>query len=107
MNFYLLAAYYYHYFLICSVRITKSAFASTLFVLLTKHFQFLSSFLNKCSFLQVTMYHWDLPQPLQDFGGWANVYMVDFFEDYARLLYKLFGDRVSETSLTPTVTVSL
>jgi len=53
------------------------------------------------------MYHWDLPQPLQDFGGWANVYMVDFFEDYARLLYKLFGDRVSETSLTPTVTVSL
>jgi beta-glucosidase/6-phospho-beta-glucosidase/beta-galactosidase len=48
--------------------------------------------------LQVTIYHWDLPQPLQDFGGWANVYMVDFFEDYARLLYKLFGDRVSESS---------
>jgi beta-glucosidase/6-phospho-beta-glucosidase/beta-galactosidase len=44
------------------------------------------------------MYHWDLPQPLQDLGGWANVYMVDCFEDYARLLYKLFGDRVSESS---------
>jgi len=43
------------------------------------------------------MYHWDLPQPLQDFGGWANIYMADFFEDYARLLYKLFGDRVSES----------
>jgi beta-glucosidase/6-phospho-beta-glucosidase/beta-galactosidase len=41
------------------------------------------------------MYHWDLPQPLQDFGGWANVYIADFFEDYAGLLYKLFGDRVS------------
>lgn len=42
----------------------------------------------------VTMYHWDLPQELQDLGGWANIYMVECFEDYTRLLYKLFGDRV-------------
>ncbi|PNF23655.1 hypothetical protein B7P43_G02475 [Cryptotermes secundus] len=42
----------------------------------------------------VTMYHWDLPQALQNLGGWTNIYMVECFEDYARLLYKLFGDRV-------------
>jgi beta-glucosidase/6-phospho-beta-glucosidase/beta-galactosidase len=41
------------------------------------------------------MYHWDLPQELQDLGGWANIYIAECFEDYARLLYKFFGDRVS------------
>jgi hypothetical protein len=42
------------------------------------------------------MYHWDLPQPLQDIGGWANDSIADFFKDYARLLYRFFGDRVSD-----------
>ncbi|KAJ9583081.1 hypothetical protein L9F63_022570, partial [Diploptera punctata] len=42
----------------------------------------------------VVMYHWDLPQKLQDLGGWANPIMVDFFEDYARILYENFGDKV-------------
>jgi beta-glucosidase/6-phospho-beta-glucosidase/beta-galactosidase len=42
------------------------------------------------------MYHWDLPQSLEDIGGWANVSIADYFEDYSRLLYKRFGDRVSD-----------
>lgn len=43
----------------------------------------------------VTMYHWDLPQRLQDLGGWANRYIIDYFEQYAWALYERYADRVS------------
>ncbi|MDZ7706205.1 MAG: GH1 family beta-glucosidase [Trueperaceae bacterium] len=42
-----------------------------------------------------TLYHWDLPQPLQDQMGWANRAVVDAFVRYADVVTKRLGDRVS------------
>jgi beta-glucosidase len=41
-----------------------------------------------------TLYHWDLPQPLQDAGGWANRDTVAHFCDYARAVLDALGDAV-------------
>ncbi len=42
----------------------------------------------------VTLNHWDLPQALQEAGGWPNRQMVEWFGDYARLIFDRLGDRV-------------
>lgn len=42
----------------------------------------------------VTMYHWDLPQCLQDRGGWANRDILEWFREYVKVLYAELGERV-------------
>ncbi|MGH3510214.1 MAG: GH1 family beta-glucosidase [Nocardioidaceae bacterium] len=42
----------------------------------------------------MTLYHWDLPQVLQDAGGWVGRDVVDRFVDFAQLLGKELGDRL-------------
>jgi beta-glucosidase len=43
-----------------------------------------------------TLYHWDLPQALQDKGGWTNRDIVKAFADYSTALVEHFGDRVKK-----------
>ncbi|XP_061055480.1 lactase/phlorizin hydrolase [Eubalaena glacialis] len=43
---------------------------------------------------QVTIYHWDLPQALQDVGGWENETVVQRFKEYADVLFQRLGDKV-------------
>ncbi|MGH3431875.1 MAG: GH1 family beta-glucosidase [Thermocrispum sp.] len=43
-----------------------------------------------------TLYHWDLPQALQDAGGWPSRDTALRFADYASTVYRALGDRVSD-----------
>jgi beta-glucosidase len=42
----------------------------------------------------VTLYHWDLPQPLEDNGGWSERSIVDRFCHFADIMSTRLGDRV-------------
>lgn len=43
----------------------------------------------------ITVYHWDLPQHLQDlYGGWESREIIDDFNNYCVTLYKRFGHKV-------------
>ncbi|XP_042489608.1 beta-glucosidase 12-like [Macadamia integrifolia] len=43
----------------------------------------------------VTLFHWDIPQALdEEYGGFLSPQIIDDFQDYAELCFKEFGDRV-------------
>lgn len=42
----------------------------------------------------VTMFHYDMPESVNVFGGFTNSSIIDYFESYAAFLYETFGDRV-------------
>ena len=42
----------------------------------------------------VTLFHWDLPEALDDRGGWLNRDVADWFGDYATTMFEVLGDRV-------------
>ncbi|MBB5824102.1 GH1 family beta-glucosidase [Micromonospora carbonacea] len=42
----------------------------------------------------VTLYHWDLPQTLQDRGGWTNRETAEHFATYAGAVHGRLGDRI-------------
>jgi len=42
-----------------------------------------------------TLYHWDLPQKLQEAGGWPNRDMVGRFTDYCGIVTRVLGDHIS------------
>ncbi|MEO0991953.1 MAG: GH1 family beta-glucosidase [Pseudomonadota bacterium] len=41
-----------------------------------------------------TLYHWELPSPLLDLGGWKNRDIADWFADFTEVVMRRIGDRV-------------
>ena len=64
----------------------------------TRGLDFYSRVVDRCLELGiepwVTLYHWDLPQALQDRGGWANRDILGWFEEYVGAITGALGDRV-------------
>lgn len=42
----------------------------------------------------ITIYHWDHPSIFDKMGGWLNEVMVEYFVDYARIVFQEFGSKV-------------
>lgn len=59
---------------------------------------FYNRIIDKCLDLGIepwlTLYHWDLPQALENKGGWTNREIIGWFKDYVALCVTNFGDRV-------------
>ncbi|MEW9502786.1 GH1 family beta-glucosidase [Jeotgalibacillus marinus] len=43
-----------------------------------------------------TLYHWDLPQALQDRGGWENRETIDAFDEYAKTIFRSFKGKIKK-----------
>lgn len=63
-----------------------------------KGIEFYNNLINeliKCNIEpHITLFHWDLPQVLEEIGGWENEETIEAFIEYSRLCFKEFGDRV-------------
>lgn len=46
----------------------------------------------------LTLYHWELPVPLADLGGWRNRDIAGWFADYAQIVARRLGDRLWSTA---------
>ncbi|XP_026754269.2 myrosinase 1-like [Galleria mellonella] len=42
----------------------------------------------------ITLFHFDLPQTLQDLGGWANPLSIEWFEQYAHVVFNKYANKV-------------
>lgn len=43
----------------------------------------------------ITLYHWDLPQELQEKGGWESTSIISAFEEYTKLVGETFKDKIA------------
>ena len=63
-----------------------------------KGIEFYNNLINECLKYKitpiVTMFHFDMPAALDELGSWGNRESVDWFENYSRVLFENFGDRV-------------
>lgn len=63
-----------------------------------KGIEFYNKVINKLLSCNITpfvdLYHWDMPMCLQEKGGFANPEFPQWFEDYAKVCFEAFGDRV-------------
>ena len=46
-----------------------------------------------------TLYHWDLPQPLEDAGGWPNRDTAERMADYTKIVVDALGDRIKQWAI--------
>lgn len=63
-----------------------------------KGIDFYNNVINECLKYDiiplVTMFHFDMPQALEEKGGWERRESIDWFVNFARVMYENFGDRV-------------
>ena len=63
-----------------------------------KGIDFYNNVINECLKYDiiplVTMFHFDMPQALEEKGGWEQRESIDWFVNFARVMYENFGDRV-------------